>query len=284
MLNLTIPNGSLEPFATQLFEEADLGVRRASERDYNARIEDPRFGKVKFLRPQEIPAAVASGHFDLGICGTHSIREARADVVEAMDLGSGGRAGGARVRIVLAAPVGTKLEGKVRVATEWPNIARDYFAAQGIEAEVFFSHGATEAKVPELADAIVELTETGSSLRRANLEIVDELLTSSVKLVANPDAWREKRAAIDEVMTLLGGVLEARGKVLLKMNVSKEKLEALLGVLPAAKQPTVSSLAGGDYFAVEAVAVKATVNLLIPELKKQGAEDILELAISKIVA
>ena len=290
MLRLTLPNGSLEPATLKLFEEADLPVRRANERDYNAQINDPRFSGVKFLRPQEIPSIVASGHFDLGLCETHSIREARADVVEAMDLGPGGRAGGTS-RIVLAAPADRyraveDLPQGVRIATEFPNIAADYFAARGVRAEIAFSHGATEAKVPELADAIVEFTETGSSLRAAGLAILDELVTSSRKLIANQATWADpdKRQAIGEITVLLGGVLQARGKVLLKMNVPSAQLDAVIRALPAMKAPTVSQLFGGDYYAIETVAVKATVNLLIPQLKKLGAEDILELPISKIVA
>ncbi|HEV8633184.1 MAG TPA: ATP phosphoribosyltransferase [Chloroflexota bacterium] len=291
MLRLTLPTGSLEPFTLKLFEEADLPVRRASERDYNATIEDPRFDSVKFLRPPEIPHAVASGHFDLGLCATHSIRDARAEVVEAMDLGPGGRAGGGTVRIVLAVPAdrgwrsAADLPDGVRVATELPNLAADYFAERGVRAEITFSHGATEAKIPELADAIVELTETGSSLRRAGLVILDELVTSSLKLIANRATWAEpeKRQAIGEITTLLGGVLQARGKVLIKMNVPAARLDDVIKALPAMKSPTVSRLFGSDFYAVETVAVKATVNLLIPQLKKMGAEDILELPISKIV-
>lgn len=291
MLRLIVPNGSLEPFTLRLFTEADLPIRRASDRDYNASIDDPRFARVKFLRPQEIPQAVASGHFDLGLCETHSVREARADVVEAMDLGPGGRQGGT-TRIVLALPADRgirapeQLTDGLRISTEFPNIAADYFAGRGVHAEIAFSHGATEAKIPELADAIVDLTETGSSLRRAGFAIIDEILVSSMKLIANPETWRDatRREAIEAVMTLLGGVLQARGKVLLKMNVPAACLDGLIAELPAMKAPTVSRLFQGDYYAVESVAVKATVNLLIPRLKKLGAEDILELPISKIVA
>lgn len=290
MLNLTVPNGSLEPAILTLFEDADLPIRRSFDRGYDARIKDPRFSKVKFLRPQEIPTVVAAGHFDLGLCETHSIREARAEVIEVMDLGPGGRAGGVS-RIVIAAPAGkydspTDLPQGVRVATEFPNIASDYFSGRGLLAEVTFSHGATEAKIPELADVIVEFTETGSSLRAAGLSIIDELVVSSRKLIANRQTWEDiaKRQAIGEIITLLGGVLQARGKVLLKMNVPAGKLDAVIGILPAMKAPTVSRLFDGDFYAVETVAVKATVNLLIPELKKHGAEDILELPISKIIA
>ncbi len=291
MLNVTIPNGSLEPFILKLFEEAYLPIRRASDRDYTASIDDPRFNKVKFLRPQEIPRAITSGHFDVGICGVHSVREARADIVEVMDLGAGGRAGGT-VRIVLALPSGRgisipdQIPGELRVSTEFPNIAQDYFDRRGLPVEISFSHGATEAKIPELADAIVELTETGSSIRRAGFLIVDVLLVSSLKLIANVDAFAqpEKRRAIEAIVTLLSGVMQARGKVLLKMNVPAERLEAVIALLPAMKAPTVSQLFQSNYYAVETVAVKSQVNLLIPELKELGAEDILELPISKIVA
>ena len=291
MLNLTIPNGSLEPFTLRLFEEADLPIQRANDRDYRATIADPRFEKVKFLRPQEIPGAVASGHFDLGLCGRHSVREARADVIEAMDLGPGGRAGGAP-RIVLAVPEDgpikstSDLPDGIRVSTEFPNIAADYFAAKRVRAEISFSHGATEAKIPELADAIVDLTETGSSLRRAGFAILDDLVDCSLKLIANRQTWEDstKRQAIEEIKTLLGGVLQARGKVLIKMNVPEARLPDIVSFLPAAKSPTVSHLYGTSYYAVESVVVKSEINLLIPELKKRGAEDILELPISKIVA
>jgi len=292
LLSLTVPTGSLEPQVVKLFAEADLPIRRASERDYSATIDDPRVAKVKFLRPQEIPGAVADDHFDLGLCETHSIREARAEVAEIMDLGPGGRTlAGYRTRLVLAIP-GSRgitrpedLPAGVRVATEFPKLTEDYFARRGLSAHIFFSYGATEAKIPELADAIVEITETGSSLRRAGYVILDELVVSSLTLVANRDSWAsaEKRAAIEAIMTLLGGVLQARGKVLLKMNVPAARLDEVIAILPAMKAPTVSRLFGDDFYAIETVAIKASVNLLIPELKRHGAEDILELPISKIV-
>jgi ATP phosphoribosyltransferase len=293
MLNLTIPTGSLEAQLLKLFEQADLPIQRANERDYSATVNDPRIAKVKFLRPPEIPGAVEGGHFDLGLCETHSIREARAEVAEVMDLGPGGRAlVGHRTRLVLAIPGSSgitrpdDLPAGVRVATEFPNITEDYFARRGLAARIIFSYGATEAKIPELADAIVEITETGGSLRRAGHVILDELVVSSLKLIANRDAWAnaEKRASIEAIITLLGGVLQARGKVLLKMNVPAARLDDVIGILPAMKAPTVSRLFDNDFYAVETVAIKSSVNLLIPELKRHGAEDILELPISKIVA
>src|SRR5262249_10547829 len=163
-----------------------------------------------------------------------------------------------------------------------PNLTEDYFARRGLSARIFFSYGATEAKIPELADAIVEITETGGSLRRAGYVILDELVASSLTLVANRDSWAsaEKRGAIEAIMPLLGGVLQARGKVLLKMNVPAARLDEVIAILPAMKAPTVSRLFGDDFYAIETVAIKASVNLLIPELKRHGAEDILELPIS----
>jgi ATP phosphoribosyltransferase len=209
-----------------------------------------------------------------------------------MDLGPGGRATGLSTRIVLAAPADrgwktpTDLPDGVRIATELPNLAADYLASHGVRPVITFSHGATEAKIPELADAIVELTETGSSLRRGGLVVLGEIVASSRKLIANRGTWADpaKRQAIGEITTLLGGVLQARGKVLIKMNVPAARLDDVIRALPAMKAPTVAQLFGGDFYAVETVAVKASVNLLIPELKKMGAEDILELPISKIVA
>lgn len=291
MISIVLPKGSLEAQTLKLFEEADLPVRRASERDYNATIPDPRIGRVKILRPQEIPLYVQQGFFDLGITGLDWVRETGADVVEVMDLG-GGRQLGAPVKIVLAVAQDSgitrpeELRPHMRVSTEYPNLTRKYFARLGLPVEVYLSYGATEAKVPEIADAIVEVTETGATLQRNGMRIIDVLLESTTKLICNRAAWEDpaKRAAIEEIRTLLDGVLAARGKVLLKMNVPADRLADVIAILPAMKSPTVSQLYGNNYYAVETVALKSSVNLLIPELKKRGAEDILELPISKIVA
>ncbi len=291
MISIVLPKGSLEAQTLKLFEEADLPVRRASERDYNATIPDPRIGRVKILRPQEIPLYVQQGFFDLGITGLDWVRETGADVVEVMDLG-GGRQLGAPVKIVLAVAQDSgitrpeELRPHMRVSTEYPNLTRQYFARLGLPVEVYLSYGATEAKVPEIADAIVEVTETGATLQRNGMRIIDVLLESTTKLICNRAAWEDpaKRAAIEEIRTLLDGVLAARGKVLLKMNVPADRLADVIAILPAMKSPTVSQLYGNNYYAVETVALKSSVNLLIPELKKRGAEDILELPISKIVA
>jgi ATP phosphoribosyltransferase len=292
VISLLLPKGSLEAGAMRLFEEADLPVQRASDRDYGATIADPRIGKVKILRPQEIGLAVQSGYFDCGITGLDWIRESGADVHEVMDLGPGGRELGGFVRIVVAVPNDlpisepAQLRPGTRISTEFVNLTRGYFADLGVPVEVSLSHGATEAKIPELADAIVELTETGSSLRRAGLKVVGVVLQSSTKLIANKEAWadEQKRRDLEDIKTLLQGVLSARGKVLLKLNVHESRLQDVVAVLPAMKSPTVSHLFGTDYYAVETVAIKSEINLLIPELKKRGAEDILEIPISKIVA
>ncbi len=291
MIDLVLPKGSLEAVTLKLFEEADLPVRRSSDREYNASIPDPRIGKVKILRPQEIAQAIQQGHFDLGITGYDWVAETDSEVHEVMDLGFN-RASSAVARIVLAVPGDSPVErpedvaAGSRISTEYPNLTRRYFERLGIPVTVSLSYGATEAKIPELADAIVDLTETGSSLRRAGFKIVGTVLETSTRLIANCQSWAnpEKRQAIEEITTLLAGVLAARGKVLIKMNAPEDRLQEIIAVLPAMKAPTVSHLFGTSYYAVETVAVKSTINLLIPELKKRGAEDILELPISKIVA
>ena len=292
MLNLVLPKGSLEPQTLKLFEDADLPVRRRSDNEYNATIADPRIARVKVLRPQEIPTFVQQGYFDLGIAGLDWVRETDSDVVEVMELGGSGRETGQRVKVVLAIP-GDRgitdpklLPAGTRVSTEYPELTRRYFASLGIPAKIFLSYGATEAKVPEIVDAIVEVTETGSTLRRHGMKIIDVLLESTLKLIANREAWADpaKRIEIEEIATLLAGVLNARGKVLIKLNVPESQLQDVISVLPSAKSPTISRLYGSDYYAVETVAIKSTVNVLIPELKKRGAEDILELPITKIVA
>ena len=291
MLRLVLPKGSLEQNTLRLFEEADLPVRRGGERDYDARIDDPRVCAVKILRPQEIPVYVARGYFDLGIAGLDWIEETGSDVVEVMDLGYNKVSLGRSVKIVLAVPEESgvakpsELKPGTRVSTEYPRLCRRYFERLRIPVDVMPSYGATESKVPEIADCIVDVTETGASLRANRMRIIDTLLESRTKLIANRESYADqvKRQAMNELSTLLGGVLAARGKVLLKLNVSEERLQEVIDVMPAMKTPTVSRLFGSGYYAVEAVAVKSEINLLIPELKRRGAEDILELPISKIV-
>lgn len=290
MLAIVLPKGSLEKQVLELFSAADLQVLRGGDRDYHARVDDPRINKVRFLRPQEIPTYVEQGIFDLGISGRDWITETGADVVSLGEIG-GGRAGEALVSVVLAVPKESPwqqvsdLPDGVRISTEMPETTRRYLAEHGVKAKVFTSHGATEAKIPDIVDAIVDLTETGSSLRKAGLRILATLLTSRTELIANREAYDDetKRAAMADLVVLLQGALRARGHVLLKLNVPADQLEAVIDVLPAMASPTVMTLAAKDMRALETVVPKKGVNTLIPALKSAGACDILELPITKIV-
>jgi ATP phosphoribosyltransferase len=290
VLSLVLPKGSLERATLELFDAADLTVRRSSDRDYHASIEDPRVDRVRFLRPQEIPAYLERGLFDLGITGRDWISETGAEVVSLGELRYS-KATADPVRVVLAVPesapwqsVADLPEG-VRISTELPALTGRYLDAHGVKAMVVPSYGATEAKVPDIVDAIVDLTETGSSLRRNGLRVLDTLLTSYTELVANTAAHADaaKRAAMEDIALLLRGAIEARGNVLLKLNVPAARLAAVTAMLPAMSSPTITALARGDMNAVETVVPKRGVNTLIPALKSAGARDILEIPISKIV-
>jgi ATP phosphoribosyltransferase len=290
MLRLVLPKGSLEVATLQLFEDADLGLSRGSDVDYRATIDDPRVSDVRILRPQEIPQYVADGRFDLGITGRDWIEERNATVVTLTELHYSKRTA-SPVQIVLAVAADSSatsiadLPNGLVVHTEYPELTRRYFAKHGVEADVQLSYGATEAKVPDIADAIVELTETGSALRAAGLKIIDTILHSNTELIANPASYQdaEKRKAMEQLQTLLSGALEARGRVLLKLNVEAANLEAVIALLPALKSPTVSKLSGEDGYAVETVVSKQEINTLIPALKDEGAAGIIELPIAKIV-
>ncbi|HEY1319573.1 MAG TPA: ATP phosphoribosyltransferase [Streptosporangiaceae bacterium] len=290
MLSLVLPKGSLERATLDLFDAADLTVRRSSDRDYHAAIDDPRIDKVRFLRPQEIPSYLERGLFDLGITGRDWIAETGAEVASLGELRYS-KATSDPVRVVLAVPerapwqsVADLPEG-IRISTELPALTRKYLEANGVKAMVIPSHGATEAKVPDIVDAIVDLTETGSSLRRNGLRVLDTLLTSYTELVANVEAFADpaKHAAMEDIALLLRGAIEARGNVLLKLNVPAARLQAVTKMLPALSSPTITTLARGDMNAVETVVPKRGVNTLIPALKSAGAMDILEIPISKIV-
>jgi ATP phosphoribosyltransferase len=290
VLSLVLPKGSLERATLDLFDAADLTVRRSSERDYHATIDDPRIDRVRFLRPQEIPLYVEQGLFDFGITGRDWIAETGAEVTSLGEL-QYSKATSSPVRVVLAVPASVPwqtvedLPEGVRISTELPALTRRYLDAHGVKAIVVPSYGATEAKVPDIVDAIVDLTETGTSLRRNGLRILDTLLTSYTELVANPAASRDpaKREAMEDVALLLRGAIEARGNVLVKLNVGAENLDAVTEMLPAMSSPTITSLAHGGMNAVEAVVPKHGINRLIPALKAAGARDILEIPISKIV-
>jgi ATP phosphoribosyltransferase len=290
MLKLVIPKGSLEAQTLRLFAEADLGVRRGSERDYHGTIDDDRIERVSILRPQEIPLYVQDGLFDLGITGQDWVAETGADLVELTTLTYAKTGTGHGTRVVLAVPnehtanTAKEIPPGTRISTEFVALTRRYFEDLGIDVKVSWSFGATEAKVPEIVDAIVDVTETGSTLRAHGMKIVETLLTSDPVLVANREAAADpaKRAAMDDVVTLLRGAIEAEGRVLIKLNVAADRLDEVLAVVPSMKAPTVSPLAEGG-FAIETVVDKRGVNRLIPELKAAGATDILELPISKIV-
>ena len=297
MLRLVLPKGSLERATMQLFEDADLAVNRASDVAYRATIEDPRIDEVRILRPQEIPVYVADGLFDIGITGRDCIEERGSEVVSLGEFAYS-KATSKTARIVLAvgadSPVSSLEElaeavagrpGNLRVSTEYPELTRRALEAHGIHADISLSYGATEAKVPDIADAVVDMTETGSALRAAGLKVIETLLVSHTELIANPASAKDpvKRHAMEQILTLLQGTLEARGKVLVKLNVSAEKLDAVLAVLPSMRAPTISELSGGGAFALETVVAKSGINTLIPALRDHGATDILELPLSKIV-
>lgn len=290
MLRLVLPKGSLEKSTLQLFEEADLPVRRGSEVDYSATIDDPRIDSVRILRPQEIPRYVASGLFDLGITGRDWIEETSSDVVSLGELHYS-KATARPINVVLAVAADSPitraedLPAGARVHTEYPELTRQYLEKHGVDAEVTLSYGATEAKVPDIADAVVEITETGRALKAAGLRIVDTILVSYTELIANPAACHDadKRHAMGQVLTLLQGTLEARGKVLVKLNVSAADLDGVIEILPAMRAPTVSKLFRDAGYAVETVVPKAEINVLIPLLRDHGATDIIELPLSKIV-
>ncbi len=294
MISIAIPKGSLEAQTLQLFKQADLEIKVTS-REYNPQIDDPRIEKVKILRPQEIPEYVEKGYFDIGITGKDWIVERGADVEEIADLSYSKTAEkNGKVRIVLAVQADSDIRAaedikpNSRISTEYPNLTKAFFDELGIPVQIFFSYGATEAK--DMMDAIVELTETGETLRKNNWRIIHTIFESSTKLIANKDSWREpgKRREMEEIKTLLSGVIEARDRVLLSMNVAEDKLRDVVSALPAMKKPTIAQLYDSDsterrYYAVETVVSKKKVNILIPRLKALGAEDIIEIDITKIV-
>lgn len=290
MLRLVLPKGSLEAQTLRLFEEADLRVRRGSDRDYHGTIDDERVDRVSILRPQEIPSYVQDGSFDLGITGQDWVAETGADIEVLTTLTYAKSGTGHGTRIVLAVPNdhpatrAAEIPAGTRISTEFVGLTERYFDDLGIPVKVIWSYGATEAKVPEIVDAIVDVTETGNTLRAHGMKIIETLLTSDPVLIANREAVGDaaKRAAMEDLVTLLRGALEAEGRVLIKLNVSAEHLDGVLKVTPSMKAPTVSPLSEGG-FAVETVVDKRGVNRLLPQLKAAGATDILELPISKIV-
>ena len=290
MLKLVLPKGSLERATLELFEAADLPVQRSSDVAYKASVADPRISDVRILRPQEIPVYIADGLFDIGVTGRDWVEETGSEVVSLGEL-QYSKATSLPIRVVLAVAGDSPYQGiadlpqGVRVSTEYPELTRRFFESAGIEAQIALSYGATEAKVPDIVDAVVEITETGRALRAAGLRIIGTLLTSYTELIANPAAAADagKRHAMGQIYTLLQGVLEARGKVLVKLNVGVDALDDVIEILPAMKAPTVNELFRGAGYAVETVVPRSEINILIPALRDLGATDIVEMPISKII-
>ncbi|MFO7871790.1 MAG: ATP phosphoribosyltransferase [Kiritimatiellia bacterium] len=285
---LGLPKGSLQEATFELMRKAGFAVT-ARARSYVPDIDDPEI-EGRLIRAQEISRYVELGVLDAGITGYDWIVENSSDVKEVSELVYS-KQGFASVKWVVAVPERSSiksvrgLEGK-RVATEAVGITKKLLKSKGVKAQIEFSWGATEAKVPELADAIVELTETGSSLRANKLRVIATVLESTTRLIANKASWRDKkkRAKIEQIAILIEGALAAQGKVLLKMNVRSTKLPAVSAILPSLHAPTISNLNSNGWAAIETVVPEATVREIIPRLKKAGAEGIVELSLNKIIA
>ena len=287
ILKIAVPKGSLQEATFGLFKKAGWDFR-VSSRSYHPSCDDPEI-EATLLRAQEIARYVEAGVLDVGITGYDNVRECDADVHEVCEL-LYSKATTKPYKWVLAAPKdsgikGPKdLEGK-RVATELVNVTKRYFEENGVNCHVEFSWGATEVKVPELVDAIVEGTETGSTLKAHGLEIIDTLLVSTTRLIANKDAWNDewKRHKIENIAMLLQAALTADGLVGLKMNIPRESLDTILAELPSLKNPTISPLADECWVAAEIIVEENTVRELIPKLKRAGASGIVEYPLNKVI-
>jgi len=286
-LKIGLPKGSLQEATLDLMSRAGFKVR-LSERSYYPEIDDEEMEGM-LIRAQEIPRYVEQGILDCGFTGRDWVEENQADVLSVAELRYA-KGSLKPVRWVLAVPEDSAiekpedLEGK-RIATELVQVTRRYFESRGVDVKVEFSWGATEAKAPNLADGIVELTETGRSLKANRLRIIDVVIESITLLIANPRAYEDswKRKKMENLSILFQGAIAAREKVGLKMNVSKENLEKVLEKLPALRRPTVSPLADGGWFALETVIDESLVRKIIPELKRLGAEGIIEYPLNKII-
>jgi len=286
-LRLGLPKGSLQKATFDMLKRAGYQCS-VSSRSYYPAIDDPEIEAV-LMRAQEIPRYVAAGALDVGLSGLDWLIESDADVVQVCDLVYS-KASRASARWVLAVAQRSEisspkdLNGK-RIATEVVNVTKKYLAGRGIEAEVEFSWGATEVKVPDLADAIVELTETGASLAANDLRVLDTVLETNTKLIANHKSWEDasKRSKIETLSVLLQGALMGQEKVGLKMNVPRAQLDKLLELLPALRQPTISALTNQDWVAVETVLDEREARDLIPQLRQAGAEGIVEYPLNKVI-
>ncbi len=284
---LGLPKGSLEESTKSLFAKAGWKIATSS-RSYKPSIDDPELDG-RFIRAQEVSRYVEHGFFDCGLTGFDWIQENASDVIEVCDLVYS-RASVQKSRWVLCVPESSaitkpeQLAGK-RVATELVGTVRRYFAAKKIAAEVEFSWGATEVKVPDLVDAIVDITETGNSIRANKLRIIDTLLETNTKFIANKASWANpaKRKKIETIALLLRGALEAESKVGLKMNLPKSALDSVVRTLPALRNPTISQLSSPDWIALETIIDESVVREIIPQLKALGAEGIVEYPLNKVV-
>lgn len=287
LLMLGLPKGSLQDATINLFGKAGFKIS-VSSRSYRPSIDDDELDG-RFVRAQEVSRYVEHGYFDCGLTGQDWVRENASDVVEVCDL-IYSRASNKRSKWIIAVPEASPvksvkdLEGK-RIATEVVNITRQYLKDNGVNAEVEFSWGATEVKVPDLVDAIVDLTETGNSIRANKLRIVDTLLYTNTVLIANKTAWEqpEKRRKIESIALLLKSALEAHSKVGLKLNIEKSKLNSILADLPALRNPTINQLTDQAWVAIDTIIDETVVREIIPELKKRGAEGIIEYPLNKVV-
>lgn len=286
-LRIGIPKGSLQDYTIKLFAKAGYSIKD-SGRSYFPEIDDPEI-ECTLIRAQEIPKYVEEGFIDCGLCGQDWIRENRASVEEVASLEYGKQSKG-KVRWVLAVPENSKiktvkdLEGKV-ISTELVNATKEYLRENGVKARVEFSWGATEVKPPALADAIVEITETGESLKRNNLKIIAELFESTTKFIANKKAWKDKwkQKKMKRLTLLLRGALEAEGMVGLKMNAKTDQLAEIIGLLPALQKPTISELTDKGWVAIEVIVKETIVREIIPRLIERGAKGIVEYPLNKVI-
>ena len=286
-LKLGIPKGSLENATVELFRRAGFAISTSS-RSYFPAIDDPEI-ECMLIRAQEMARYVEDGVLDAGLTGRDWVAESGATVETLADLIYAKQSFG-KVRWVLAVPESSPfetvkdLQGKV-IATELVAATKQYLAANGVAAKVEFSWGATEVKPPVLADAIVEVTETGSSLRANKLRIIDTVLESNTQLIANLESWKtpEKRRKLEDLRMLLEGAINALGKVGLMLNVDQKNLAGVLAVLPALKNPTVSTLSDANWLAVNTILDESTVRTILPRLKEAGAQGIVEYPLNKIV-
>jgi len=284
---LGLPKGSLQDSTIKLFGKAGFNIS-VSSRSYRPSIDDEDLDG-RFVRAQEVSRYVEHGYFDCGLTGQDWVKENDSDVVEVCSLVYS-RASNKRSKWIIAVPEASPvqtvkdLEGK-RIATEVVNITRQYLKDNGVKAEVEFSWGATEVKVPDLVDAIVDLTETGNSIRANKLRIVDTLLYTNTVLIANKVSWENpaKRKKIENIALLLRSALEANSKVGLKLNIEKSKLDGILADLPALRNPTINRLTDESWVAIDTILDEKVVREIIPELKERGAEGIIEYPLNKVV-